>query len=380
MAVWKYLPYYFFEVDAVEAWLDEQVSKGLSLQKIRGCFCRFEHASSGMTRYRVNILPMYDPPQSEKERIAAYREMGWEYVTPLTGKAEIYRALTPDAVELNTDEEVLNEALHASIKGQLIGSVLLAALNLFNIIRFLLSVRRIGFYTAFLQDGIWAPISLAVTILSICFVVLSYIQPAIAVRKRTLLTRSYHSSAVFTKRRRRLHILSVFFVAMLVCMFMMNHDYKTYTIDPADCHPLLTLEDFVPEIRDYIIEDNYCSVSSTEKTVNYQQRGATYIPNDEQSYLDMYSFCYDISNHTIRWPWLATGYVREYTKDWEQIEVSGYDGAWYHTYDRLLASEEYSNYQHIVLLKDNEVIEIRYMVDGPTYAADLHDVIPLLAQ
>lgn len=379
MAVWKQLPYYFFEVDAVEAWLDEQVSKGLSLQKIRGSFCRFEHASSGMTRYRVNVLSE-DSQAKKEERIAAYREMGWEFVTPMSGKAEIYRALTPDAVELNTDEEVLNDALHASIKGQLIGSVLLAAINLFNIIRFLLSVRRTGLYTTFLQDGIWAPISLAVAILAIAFAVFSYIQPAIAVRKRSLLTRSYHSPAVFSHRRRRSRILIVFASAMLVCMFMMERDYKTYTIDPADCHPLLTLEDFLPEIHDYIIEDNYCSVSSTEKTVNYQQRGATYVPNDGQTYLDMYSFYYDISTRTIRWQWLADGYAREYTKDWEQIEVSGYDGAWYHTYDRLLASEEYSNYQHIVLLQDNEVIEIRYMVSGPTYAADLHDVIPLLAR
>lgn len=49
MAVWKYLPYEFFEVDAIEAWLDEQVSQGLSLQKIIGSFCRFELTSAGMT-------------------------------------------------------------------------------------------------------------------------------------------------------------------------------------------------------------------------------------------------------------------------------------------------------------------------------------------
>lgn len=377
MAVWKQLPYYFFEVDAVEAWLDEQVSKGLSLQKIRGSFCRFERVSSGMTRYRVNVLSE-DSQAKKEERIAAYREMGWEFVTPMSGKAEIYRALTPDAVELNTDEEVLNDALHASVKGQLIGSIFLAALNLFNIIRSLLSIRRTGLYTVFLQDGIWMPISLVVAILAIAFAVFSYIQPAIAVRRRSLLTRSYHSPAVFSRRRWRSRMLIVFAAAILVCMFMMERDYKTYTIDPADCHPLLTLEDFVPEIRDYIIEDNYCSVSSTEKTVNYQQRGGTYLPNKDQTYLDLYSFCYDISTRTIRWDWLADGYAREYTKDWEQIEVSGYDGAWYHTYDRLLASEEYSNYQHIVLLQDNEVTEIIYMVSGPTYAADLHDVIPLL--
>ena len=110
MAVWKQLPYEFFEVDAIEAWLDEQVSQGLTLKKRFGRLFCFDRSAPGMTRYRINVLPKKET-QSKSERIEAYREMGWEYVTALSYQAEIYRALRPDAVELNTDEEVLAEAL-----------------------------------------------------------------------------------------------------------------------------------------------------------------------------------------------------------------------------------------------------------------------------
>lgn len=375
MAVWKYLPYGFYELDAVEAWLDEQASKGLSLQKIIcGSFCRFEYSSAGVTRYRVNVPSKHDL-QSEKERIDSYREMGWEYVSPLTREAEIYRALSPDAVELNTDEAVLDEALSGVLKNQIMGGIGLAAVNLFNLVRCWLSTCRIGLYNSFLQDGIWAPILLVIDVLTIFFAVFFILQPAIDVRKRTLLERRYHSHSVFAHRRRRLFILIAFAVAMILCLIMMGHDYKSYNIDPADIHPILTIQDFCTEVPKHIKEDDYCSESSTEKTVNYQQLGPTIcLPDDEY----MYAFRYDISTQTIRWQWLAANYAREYTKDWEVVEAPGYDKAWYHTYDSMLYPETNTNCQQLLLLKDNEIVEISYEVSDPIYSADLHNAIPML--
>lgn len=379
MAVWKRLPYEFFEVDAVEAWLDEQVSQGLSLQNIIGSFCRFERTSAGMMRYRVNILPTFDPPQNEKNRIEAYREMGWEYVTPLSRYAEIYRALSPDAAELNTDEEVLDDALRIILKNQLIRGIILAVVILLNFVINFFTIRRVGIYRYVLHNGIWIPISFVLEMLLLSLVVIFSVQPAIAVRKRELLSRNYHSPAVFARRRRRSRMFFALTVVMLVCLVLLTRDYKTYTIDPADCHPLLTLEDFVPEIRDYIIEDNYCSVSSAETAVTYQQRGGAYLPSEDPTSLDLYSFRYEISDHIICWQWLAANYARELTDGWGAVAIFGYDGAWYQTCDYEFLPGQYTNRQQLVLLKDNKVIEITYEVDDPLYAADLHNAIPLLA-
>lgn len=379
MAVWKQLPYEFFEVDAIEAWLDEQVSQGLTLQKIIGNFCRFERTSAGMTRYRVNILPMFDPPQSEKERIVTYREMGWEYVTPLTHYAEIYRALSPDAVELNTDEEVLDDALRITLKKQLIRGIFFAVVILLNFVINLFTIRRVGIYRYVLQNGIWIPISFVLEMLLFSLVVIFSVQPAIAVRKRELLARDYHSPAVFARRRRRSRMFFTLTTVMLVCLVLMTHDYKTYSMESADCNPLLTLEEFYPEAAKKATADAYGSKSSVEKSVNYQQLGPMmYFQDDDRRDFHEPVFRYDISDHIICRQTLAANYAREFTDGWDSVEISGYDGAWYHTYDYEFTPEMNTNRQQLVLLKDNEVIEITYEVNDPTYAADLHDVIHLL--
>lgn len=380
MAVWKRLPYEFFEVDAVEAWLDEQVSQGLSLQKIIGSFCRFERTSAGMTRYRVNILPTFDPPQNEKNRIEAYREMGWEYVTPLSRYAEIYRALSPDAAELNTDEEVLDDALRITLKYQLIRGIILAVVILLNFVINFFTIRRVGIYRYVLQNGIWIPISFVLEMLLLSLVVIFSVQPAIAVRKRELLSRDYHSPAVFARRRRRSRVVFALTAVMFVCLVLMTRDYKTYHMEPTDCHPLLTLEDFCPEAAKKATADAYGSKSSVEKSVSYQQLGPMmYFQDDDRRDFHEPVFRYDISDHTICRQALAANYARELTDGWDAVAIYGYDGAWYQTCDYEFLPEQYTNRQQLVLLKDNEVIEITYDVNDHLYAADLRNAIPLLA-
>lgn len=380
MAVWKYLPYEFFEIDAVEAWLDEQVSQGLALKKHFGRFFCFDRSSPGMTRYRVNIVSKNDP-QSNGERTDAYREMGWEYVMTLSSRLELYRALRPDAAEMNTDEEVLNEALRSYTNGQIILGFVAIAIVLCSYVFNFSAMWRGGICTFLLNSGIWAPIIMFADAAVILLTFFFMIQPAFAMRKRKILDRDYHTPAVFAHRRRRWRLITLVAVVILPgIMLLIGSDSEMRYISPDDCHPVLTLEEICPAAAECAREHNSCRIDSfVKKTVSYQLIGPTVrIPDSETQKHYAPTFYYTVDTSTVRWQWLTAGFIREHTKDWEQVEVSGYDGAWYHTQDDPLTSEVDANYQSLLLLKGNELIEIFYDVNDPLYAADLKAVLPCL--
>lgn len=376
MAVWKQLPYEFFEVDAIEAWLDEQVSQGLTLKKRFGRLFCFDRSAPGMTRYRINVLPKKET-QSKSERIEAYREMGWEYVTDLSSRLEIYRALRPDAAEMNTDEDILNEALRSYVNSRFVLGIAAAVVVLFSLF-FNLFIRGGGIFTILLKSGIGPTILFFIDFLVIFLSYFFMLQPAVAMRKRKMLARDYHSPAVFARRRRRWRILLILAVMILPGLFMTYRSTKSDYFPPEEYQPIVTVEDICPAAK--VKEVNtFHRESSTEKNISYQQAGPTVlIPSDETPNLYASAFYYTIGTSTIRWQWLAAGYAREQTRGWESVEVSGFDGAWYRIGDDQLTEKVETNYQSMVFLKGNEVIEIRYHVSDPTYAADLHDVIPLL--
>lgn len=114
--LWKIAPYECFEVDAIAGWLDEMSQNGLQFRDKWGPFCRFERSPSP-ARYRVDPVRVQLDP-TEEERIAAYREFGWEYCSPYTHLADVYRAEDPDTVELHTDRELLGGLVKRSIRGQ----------------------------------------------------------------------------------------------------------------------------------------------------------------------------------------------------------------------------------------------------------------------
>ncbi len=380
MAVWKYLPYEFFEVDAVEAWLDEQASKGLSLQKVTGRFCRFERTAPHTTRYRVNVTSKHDLP-SEKERKSAYREMGWEYITPMTVKAEIYRALSPDAVELNTDEDVLDETLHGVLKNQLIGEIVAVVLYLFVILHNLVVFLKNGFYTAILDGGIWMLFLVSLCIVAVCLSPFFNIQPLIAIRKRKLLARDYHTSKIYSQRRRRflLRLLLLFVIGFCAIMVINDNSAVWDGTTVNDYRPLLTLEDFSPEEAKNAQQETFSCDFSLQSVVTYRQDGPNKIvyKSDTES-THHPTFYYSIGDNTIRWHWLAVCYAREHTKNWTPVEIPGYDGAWYCEGEEPFTAHVSIHYQTIALLKGNEFIEIDYGGPAGLASADLRDVIPLL--
>ena len=110
----RLLPYYIYQVDAIESWLDEQAEKGLFLTEYASPqVMHFRKDAPRPVRYRVDVK-RNTGTYGEKERVAAYREMGWEYVCDLTGDLDVYRCDDPAAPELNTDEETLRGVLDKS--------------------------------------------------------------------------------------------------------------------------------------------------------------------------------------------------------------------------------------------------------------------------
>ena len=115
----KTIPYYFYQVDAIESWLDEQAQKGLFLLETRlGTAMSFRKETPRAVRYRIDVKRSIGYTD-EKARIAAYREMGWEYVCDLTPYLDIYRCDDPAAPELNTDEETLHQVLDRRLRSDI---------------------------------------------------------------------------------------------------------------------------------------------------------------------------------------------------------------------------------------------------------------------
>ena len=76
----KLLPYYLYQIDAIESWLDDQAKKGLFLTDVRSRLTMgFEKGEPRPVRYRIDVK-QNPGTYGEKERVADYKELGWEYV------------------------------------------------------------------------------------------------------------------------------------------------------------------------------------------------------------------------------------------------------------------------------------------------------------
>ena len=77
------IPYDWFEIDAIEGWLDEHVRQGLRLVNITPLKrAEFEPATGSLTRYRIHVKEEKDGSRDE-EYHETFRELGWEFVAEL---------------------------------------------------------------------------------------------------------------------------------------------------------------------------------------------------------------------------------------------------------------------------------------------------------
>ena len=202
----KTIPYYFYQVDAIEDWLDEQAQKGLFPLETRfGTAMSFRRDTPRAVRYRIDVKRNIGYTD-EKARIAAYREMGWEYVCDLTPYLDIYRCDDPAAPELNTDEETLHQVLDRRLRSDIrrgcagiLFAVVWCGWNLYEALR--------------IDGGLYSSLLSGYALVALCWVLLggfwlvrlvAAIRAAETTQQRILLTRDYHCPAT-VRRNLRLH-------------------------------------------------------------------------------------------------------------------------------------------------------------------------------
>lgn len=250
----KELPFAWYEVDALEAWLDEQSRQGLKMVDFFGFdFGRrravFTETNELPTRYRIHIKPKDGYYTRREEYKETMRELGWEYVGQLHYRADVYRATRPDAVEINTDENALRDSIKAANRGELCAGIVLILL-----IPWLLrnELRYMKFYDGFydmLLDGT-ALLTAAAVFMAVFYLVLGIyaILRSIAQRRRYLLDRSFRPGPEIHKRKRvRIALLTLSGVCVLFLMVVaIGSAGSSYDVPLSNC-PVVMLESLSPE-------------------------------------------------------------------------------------------------------------------------------------
>ncbi len=392
----KELPFAWYEVDALEAWLDEQSRQGLKMVDFFGFdFGRrravFTETNELPTRYRIHIKPKDGYYTRREEYKETMRELGWEYVGQLHYRADIYRAARPDAVEINTDENALRDSIKAANRGELCAGIVLILL-----IPWLLrnELRYMKFYDGFydmLLDGT-ALLTAAAVFMAVFYLVLGIyaILRSIAQRRRYLLDRSFRPGPEIHKRKLvRIALLTLSGVCVLFLMVVaIGSAGSSYDVPLSNC-PVVMLESLSPEEAAQL-DHNADRLDAPHGTggksllysfATYRQDGPTVRLEGEYAGIGYSTFSYWVNVKDIRTESLAEKYFaeKEAAHDWQEVQIKGWDQAMYRRYttnlrqefhsDRLPDTPEISQ-QELVLRLGNRVVTVGY--DGEA------DMIPRL--
>ena len=337
----KRLPYDWYEIDAIEGWLDEQVREGLRLVTINGKDFHFGPTDGTLTRYRIHLKPERGY-HHDIEYHESFADLGWKFVDSINAQADVYQAVRPDAVEINTDEEVLQGVIRNALRGELALIILSAAAILYWI------VRQIKLFSAYGFAGFYDFMLVALPSL-IVFVLLLFAWAVIMiplakhrrdVKRRHLLSRDYHTPAV-AKRRSRPHLtamkalLLTLMLLVLMGVLMGNDGGK-----PQPC-PVATLE--------AVNAEEFSALSTEEDIFEYHGAEILYSAHtyrwDSPAVMtaDGWGYTplsYVVGVETMKFPSWAKPYYRELVttdQPWQQVDISGWDEAWYCAYEMTYA-------------------------------------------
>ena len=337
----KRLPYDWYEIDAIEGWLDEQVREGLRLVTINGKDFHFGPTDGTLTRYRIHLKPERGYHHDE-EYHESFADLGWKFIDSINAQADVYQAVRPDAVEINTDEEVLQGVIKNALRGELALIILSAAAILYWIVRQIKLFSDYGFagIYEFMLVALPSLIVFVLLLLAWAVIMIPLAKHRRAVKRRHLLSRNYHTPTV-AKRRSRPHrtaLMSLLLVLMLLVLMgvLMGNDGGT----PQPC-PVATLE---------AVNAEEFSALSTEEDINeyhgaeilysahtYRWDSPAVMTADGWGYTPL---SYVVGVETMKFPSWAKPYYRELVttdQPWQQVDISGWDEAWYCAYEMTYA-------------------------------------------
>lgn len=390
----KELPFAWYEVDALEAWLDEQSRQGLKMVDFFGFdFGRrravFMETNELPTRYRIHIKPKDGYYTRREEYKETMRELGWEYVGQLHYRADIYRAARPDAVEINTDENALRESIKAANRGELCAGIVLILL-----IPWLLrnELRYMKFYDGFydmLLDGT-ALLTAAAVFMAVFYLVLGIyaILRSIAQRRRYLLDRSFRPGPEIHKRKLvRIALMTLVGISVMFLLVLGVGAAGNYYDVPLSNCPVVMLESLSPEEAAQLDYDpdrldaphGIGGKSLLYSFATYRQDGPTVRLEGEYAGIGYAAFSYWVNVMDIRTESLAEKYFAEKANahDWQEVQIKGWDQAMYRRYttnlrqefrsDRLPDTPEMSQ-QELVLQLGNRVVTVGYAGEADMYS------------
>ena len=337
----KMIPYYRYQLDAIEGWLDEQAQKGLILDDRSGTLFSFKKSEPKVLRYRIDVKPGFNDAD-DKARISNYREMGWEYVCSLSSRADIYVCADPTATELNTDEgtlhEVLDKLLITDIWISAIGTVLIPLLWT-NTLLLQGWDGYSGIYDRMING--MSTFLFPMALLSIFLLTLPMAMTlcdAVRTYRRLLLTRDYHTVSRAQKRRalNRFRIAApvMILVALLVLWGYTQSDRDitaeafgpTVTVlfpghPPASFRPH---SDNVPEEMLWV-NDLPLIHAARARQHGFEQSD----PNDEFNRRPIWTYNADLQR--IHSKMLAEKYAAEQaeSRDMEPVNIQGWENAWF---------------------------------------------------
>lgn len=373
----KRLPYDWYEIDAIEGWLDEQVREGLRLIAINGKDFHFGPTDVTLTRYRIHLKPERGYHHDE-EYHESFLDLGWKYIDSINAQADVYQAIRPDAVEINTDEEVLQNVIKNTLRGEL-ALIILSALAILYWI-----VRRVELFSAYGFAGIYDFLLVALpSLITSVLLILAWVAILIPllrhrrnVKRRHLLSREYHTPDVARRRDRPRHIAITALILALVLLVMMGTLLRSGGGEVQPC-PVATLE---------AVNYEEFSVLGTEDTHEYHGAEILYSAHtyrwDSPSVMTADGWGYTPLSYVVgvttpRFSSWAEPHFRELvTTDhpWQQVDISGWDEAWYCTY-QVTYAEAYAwtgrdmsvvadlppfRQQHLYLRDGNTVIHVNY--------------------
>ena len=385
----KELPYIWYEIDAVESWLDEQAQQGLRLTDIQGKLCVFQPSDEPPARCRVHVKPHNGYYTQQEEYKETMRELGWEYVGRINYRADVYRATRPDAVEINTDEDVLRSLLCSNMWFDGIAAAALIALTVYSLWKkFAITRAYSGFYSLLLDDIIVTYLSPEV-LLALILVLLAgaFLVRLARQRKRCLLGRDCRFDGVLRKRKRFYFVL----LGLLILMFAFPMLPTIFGVPEAtestsfDTCPVVLLQSLSPEEAEQIVVEDYdIPVRSNhyllaDDTI-YRQSGPTvWLEGTGWGYTPLY---YTVTVTDVHREELAEKYYMEIFAahdDWQEVQISGWDQAVYRRHTNTLREEWHNDsdkipaditlhHQNLMMRLGNRVVVVSYTGEADMYS------------
>ena len=360
----KLKPYEPYEIDAMEGWLDEQARKGCFLSQSHGRWLQFYRDTPRELRYRIDVKP--DPGYHE-DRVAAFRDMGWEYVCELSPQLDVYTCGDPTVPDLNTDEDTLHSVLDGLLRKKQIANVVAALLLVpyvyFVLVLPILRSHYTGLYDMLLNGYIF--LLPALILLLVCWLteLIRGFLDARNARRRLMLHRTYHTEKRARRRQLRAVLILLTLVAAAGLVYAASRSYSSSRdryFDPAD-YPGPTVTQVFPDQLPPLPESGpyYLRV----RDFAFRSGGLVY---DGVSLRQFRSrddgqllYVYNMDQMDIAFAWLAAGYVREQADahDGRSVTVSGWPAAYLCRWPIEDGTDEY---QQLLLLDGKTVWSVLY--------------------